>query len=99
MVVPELQTRRAKMNHDVISGELFRQCGPRRRPEVLRGAGPVRETIEGPAITEDNRRIVNVRCDFELALNEEDRALGGTLAIEIVLAWKPATKHNAGSFR
>jgi hypothetical protein len=42
---------------------------------------------------------MNVRCDFQLALNEENRALSGPFAVEIVLAWKPATEHNTGSFR
>jgi hypothetical protein len=38
---------------------------------------------------------MNVRCDFQLALNEENRALSGPFAVEIVLARESATKHNA----
>src|SRR5687767_9931882 len=97
MVVSKLGGWRAEMYDRIVSTEFAIKGGAEGGPELLRGARPIGEAIDGATITQDNCRIVAVPCVLQLALDMEDGPLRGAATGRIVLPRKATTKDHASS--
>lgn len=97
VVVPVLERRGAEMNDGIVPAELAIKSGSQGGPELLRRAWPIGEAIDGATITEDDRRIVAIPRGLQLALDIEDRPLGGAATGRIILSRKAAAKDYASS--
>ena len=94
MIVAGVERRRTQMDHGLVARELLVERRAELLPQVA-GPRPVREPIHRATVAEGNRDVLRPRCDLELALYVEDRALSGTTYIGVPPTRESSAEHDA----
>jgi hypothetical protein len=75
---------------------LVQRC-PDATPKIS-SSWPVRCTVDGTTVAQNNGRIHRLCRRFELALHVEDRSLGGSEGFAVGPARESTAKHDSGRF-
>jgi len=99
VVVPVLRRRRAEVNDQLVTPQLFFERCANLAQEVAGALGPIGDAVERSAITKDYTLGIFLDGDvLELTLHMKDGALRGTAPSFGRSAWKSAAENDARGF-